>query len=65
MGLEERAQYVKCLLCKHEDLNSDPKHLCTNQGVVAHTVSPVLGDGDRIIQGAPNWGSLVQLETLS
>lgn len=49
------AQWVKCFLHKHEDLNLDPWYPHKKLGVVVWTCNPTLEDGDRKIPVACNW----------
>lgn len=44
----EMAQWVKCLLCKYEDMSSD---LCKIQARECEPVTPVLGRGVRQMLG--------------
>lgn len=45
-------QWVKGLLCKHEDLNLDPEHLPQNLAMVADVVISAPQSRDRKIPGA-------------
>lgn len=40
---EEVAQWVECLLCKHEDQHLDAQHQCKKPSVATHVYSPRAG----------------------
>lgn len=51
---------VNCLLCKHDDLTSEPQNLRKNQGVIAPDCKPSAGGGDMRIPQAHWPASLAQ-----
>ena len=40
MGFREMAQWVKCLVYKHESLSLDPQHCVKEQSMIAHVCNP-------------------------
>lgn len=49
LASEGITQWVTCLPCKHQSLNSDPS--CEKQGVVVHTYSQCWGSSNGRISG--------------
>lgn len=48
----EMAWWIKCLLCKREDLSSDPQHSLKKSGRTAHLCNPRDGElGEQGISG--------------
>lgn len=50
---DNRAQFVKWLLCEHKDLSSNPRIYVRKVGVVAHALDPKASRDKRI--SAAHW----------